>query len=87
MDSLNPKVSIYIPWVKGYEIYLEKAIKSIFDQTYLNLDLKVIIEGSNKKAKTICESFKEKEDFTFTINEKPIGLQKIGNLFAEEALS
>ncbi len=45
MKLVNPKVSIYIPCILGYERYLEKAIKSVFDQTYQNLDVKVIIEG------------------------------------------
>ena len=83
---VNPKVSIYIPCIVGYEIYLEKAIKSVLHQTYSNIDLKVIIEGTNKKAKSICENYKKYNNFNFTLNNEPIGLQKLGNIFAEEAL-
>ncbi len=86
MKSVNPKVSIYIPCVIGYEIYLDKAIESVFNQTYANIDLEVIIEGKNKKATKICESYRKKNNFKYKVNQKPIGLQKLGNIFAEEAL-
>ena len=86
MKSVNPKVSIYIPCVIGYEIYLDKAIKSVFNQTYANIDLEVIIEGKNKKATKICESYRKKNNFKYKVNQNPIGLQKLGNIFAEEAL-
>lgn len=83
---VNPKVSIYIPCIVGYELYLEKAIQSVFHQTYSNIDLKVIIEGENKKAKSICEYYQKYDNFKFALNNEPIGLQKLGNIFAEEAL-
>ena len=86
MKSVNPKVSIYIPCIIGYEKYLDKAIESVFNQTYANIDLEVIIEGENKKATTICELYRKKNNFKYKVNQKPIGLQKLGNIFAEEAL-
>ena len=86
MKSVNPKVSIYIPCIIGYEKYLDKAIESVFNQTYANIDLEVIIEGKNKQATEICDSYRKKNNFKYKVNQKPIGLQKLGNIFAEEAL-
>ena len=54
----NPKVSIVIPVYNGSN-YLREAIDSALAQTYKNIEVIVINDGSNDKGKTdkICKSY------------------------------
>ena len=57
----NPKVSIVIPVYNGSN-YLREAIDSALAQTYKNIEVIVINDGSNDKGKTdkICKSYGNK---------------------------
>ena len=59
--SFNPKVSIVIPVYNGSN-YLRKAIDSALGQTYKNIEVIVINDGSNDGGKTdkICKSYGNK---------------------------
>lgn len=50
-EILNPKVSIVIPVYNGYP-YLKYAIDCALDQTYSNVEILVINDGSNDDGKT-----------------------------------
>ena len=52
----KPKVSIIIPVYNG-EDYLEEAIKSALNQTYKNLEIIVVDDGSKDKTGKICEKY------------------------------
>ncbi len=56
--SFNPKVSIIIPVYNGSN-YLKEAIDSALAQTYKNIEIIVINDGSNDKGKTdkTCKSY------------------------------
>ncbi|MBP8689340.1 glycosyltransferase [Patescibacteria group bacterium] len=60
-QSFNPKVSIVIPVYNGSN-YLREAIDSALAQTYKNIEVIVINDGSNDKGKTdkICKSYGKK---------------------------
>ena len=57
----NPLVSIVIPVYNGSN-FLSEAIKSALNQTYENIEVLVINDGSNDNNETeeICKSFGEK---------------------------
>lgn len=55
----NPKVSIIIPVYNG-EKYIETAIRSALDQTYENIEIIVINDGSTDKTEEICTSYGNK---------------------------
>ncbi|MBR5662651.1 MAG: glycosyltransferase [Bacilli bacterium] len=54
-----PKVSIIIPVYNG-ENYLSYAIKSALRQTYSNLEIIVVNDGSTDKTAKICKKYKNK---------------------------
>ncbi len=60
-QSFNPKVSIVIPVYNGSN-YLREAIDSALAQTYKNIEVIVINDGSNDGGKTdkICKSYGNK---------------------------
>ena len=55
-----PKVSIIVP-VYNVEKYVEKCLISIINQTYKNIEIIIINDGSVDNSKKICESLKKKE--------------------------
>ena len=51
-------VSVIIPFYND-DLYVEKAVKSIQSQTYKNIEIIIIDDGSNQKAKTVLEQFNQ----------------------------
>ena len=66
-EKFNPLVSIIIPVYNG-EDYINDSIKSALEQTYKNIEIIVIDDGSTDKTKKICESFKNKIKYIFKEN-------------------
>ena len=60
-NIFNPKISIIIPVYNG-SYYVKEAIDSALAQTYKNIEIIVINDGSNDKGKTdkICKSYGNK---------------------------
>ena len=61
MSSFNPMVSIVIPVYNGSKL-LEEAIQSALNQTYKNIEVIIVNDGSNDNGKTeqVALSFKKK---------------------------
>lgn len=61
MNKFNPKVSIIIPVYNGSN-YIKEAISSALNQTYTNIEVIVINDGSNDNGKTkeIAKTFGKK---------------------------
>ena len=66
-EKFNPLVSVIIPVYNG-EDYINDSIKSALGQTYKNIEVIVIDDGSTDKTKKICESFKNKIKYIFKEN-------------------
>ena len=58
-DKFNPLVSIIIPVYNG-ENYLREAIDSALNQTYKNIEVIVVNDGSSDKTDEICKSYGSK---------------------------
>ena len=52
----DPKVSVIIPVYNG-ELYLEEALKSVFDQAYPHLEVVLVDDGSTDRSAEIAHSF------------------------------
>lgn len=59
MFTDNETVSIIIP-VYNAEKYLERCISSLFDQTYHDLEIVLIEDGSDDQSKAVCEEYNRK---------------------------
>lgn len=56
----NPLISIIVP-VYDVEKYLKKCIQSIVDQTYKNLEIILVDDGSSDNSGKICDEFAQKD--------------------------
>lgn len=77
MNKYFPLVSIVMP-VFNSERYLKLAIDSILDQTYENIELLIVDDGSTDKSVQIIRSFNSSK-IRFFQNEKNIGVSATRN--------
>lgn len=73
----SPLVSVIIPCY-NHEIYVEEALNSVFGQTYKNIELIVVDDGSSDNSVLIIEKIKKIHNFTF-ISQKNMGVCKTLN--------
>lgn len=59
-SEMNPKVSIIIP-VYNSERYLPRCLNSVIGQTYRNLEIILINDGSNDRSGQICDEYAERD--------------------------
>lgn len=59
MESNNLSVSIIVPVFNG-EAYIQKCINSLIKQTYENIEIIIINDGSEDKTESICSIFEQK---------------------------
>ena len=67
-----PKVTVYIP-VYNYGRFVERAIKSVFDQTLKDWELLVINDGSTDDTEAVLKKYESCEKVTI-VNQKNKGL-------------
>lgn len=72
------KVSIIIP-VYNVENYLEKCLRSVLQQTYHNLEIIVINDGSTDNCMMICKKYTEIDNRFILIEQKNAGLSAARN--------
>ncbi len=72
------KVSIIVP-VYNVEEYLEECLKSIIEQTYRNLEIILVDDGSTDSSGKICEDYKNKDSRIKVIHQKNQGLSAARN--------
>jgi len=68
----KPLVSIIVP-VYNTERYLKKCVDSILNQTYDNLELFLINDGSTDKSGALCDSFAQSDDRVRVIHKENEG--------------
>ena len=69
----TPTVSIIVP-VYNAETYLEQCIESITGQTYENIELLLVNDGSKDQSGSICDAFAKKDPRIKVIHQENQGL-------------
>ena len=70
---MDKKISIIVPIYK-VEKYLNKCIESICDQTYKNIEIILVDDGSQDSCGIICDKWKEKDKRIKVLHKKNGGL-------------
>lgn len=73
MSETNPKISVIVP-VYNAEKYLEQCIKSIQRQTYENIEIILVDDGSTDSSGEICEEYCAKDKRIRVIHQANQGL-------------
>ena len=68
----NPKVSIIVP-VYNSGLYLNKCLDSIIGQTYKNIEIIIINDGSKDNSDEIIKQYEKDPRIVYIKNEKPSG--------------
>lgn len=76
---MEDKVSIIVP-VYNVEKYLEKCLESIIKQTYLNLEILIIDDGSTDNSLSICNQYRDMDQRVCVIHKKNGGLSDARNV-------
>lgn len=77
-NTKEPLVSVIVP-VYNVEQYLEQCIKSIVNQTYHNLEIILVNDGSTDGSGTICEQYRKKDHRIQVIHQENRGLSGARN--------
>ena len=81
---LKEKISVIIP-IYNVEEYLDKCIKSIINQSYRNLEIILVNDGSTDNSLSICNRYKKNDNRIILINKKNGGLSSARNAGMEVA--
>lgn len=81
---MNNKISIIVP-IYNTEKYLERCFQSLINQSYENLEIILINDGSNDNSLDICNKYKEKDDRIIVINKKHSGVSDSRNIGIKRA--
>ena len=80
-NKINPKVSIIIP-VYNSERYIERCINSILNNTYKNIEIIIINDGSTDSSEKIILQLKKENDeiikYYYKTNEGPAKARNLG---------
>lgn len=78
------KISIIVP-IYNVERYLNQCVKSIINQTYKNLEIILVDDGSPDNSGKLCDEYKEKDERIIVIHKKNGGLSDARNAGIEVA--
>ena len=75
---MTEKITVIVP-VYNVEHYLSKCLDSILKQTYQNLEIIVVNDGSTDNSGTICQEYAQKDDRIVYIEKENGGLSDARN--------
>lgn len=81
---MNKLLSVIVP-IYNVQKFLKKCILSIINQTYKNLEIILVNDGSTDKSQEICESFLKLDNRIHLINKDNGGLSDARNVGIEYA--
>lgn len=80
----NEKISIIIP-VYNVEKYIDKCVQSAINQTYKNIEIVLIDDGSPDNCGKLCDEYAKKDDRIKVIHKKNGGLSDARNVGIKNA--
>lgn len=80
----NKLVSIIVP-VYNVEKYLPKCVDSLINQTYKNVEIILVDDGSTDQSGNICDTYLEKDNRIVVLHKKNGGLSDARNFGIEYA--
>ena len=83
---IEEKISVIVP-VYNVEAYLEKCVESILRQTYTNLEILLINDGSTDNSGDLCDQLALRDQRIRVIHKENGGLSDARNIGIEEASS
>lgn len=72
------KITVIVP-VYNVDPFLERALKSLTEQTYTNLQILLIDDGSTDKSGEICEEWSKKDERIQCVHQKNAGVSAARN--------
>jgi len=75
---MQPKISIVVP-VYNVENYLSECLDSICSQTYTNLEIICVNDGSSDSSLQICQNFKARDHRIIVLNQNNQGVSEAKN--------
>ncbi|MFW3496702.1 glycosyltransferase family 2 protein [Aerococcus viridans] len=82
MNKVTPLVSVIIPFFSGKD-WLEEALKSVFNQTYKNLEVILVNDGSVENIDAILECYSGKIKYFYQDNKGASSARNTGIDLAE----
>lgn len=79
----KPQISVIIP-VYNVELYLRKCLDSVLNQTYRNLEIILVDDGSTDNSGAICDEYSEKDARIQVYHTENRGLSAARNLGLNE---
>ena len=77
-------VSIIVP-VYNLENYIERCVESLINQTYTNIEIILVVDGSRDRSDEICDGFAEKDSRIKVIHKENGGLSSARNCGIDNA--
>ena len=81
---MREKISVIVPVYNGQD-YIERCLQSIINQTYKNLEIIIVDDGSEDNSLNIINKIKATEDRLIIINNKHSGVSAARNSGIENA--
>jgi len=78
MDKQKDKISVIIP-VYNVEKYLERCIRSVCEQTYTNLEIILVDDGSPDSCPLMCDEYAKKDKRILVIHKSNGGISSARN--------
>lgn len=75
----SEKISVVVPIYNVKEQYLRQCIESIIEQTYNNIEIILIDDGSNNNCKLICKEYENKDKRIVVVQQKNQGVSVARN--------
>ena len=78
----NSLISVIVP-VYNVEKYLPQCLNSIINQTYKNIEVVLVDDGSTDDSGNICEEYKKNDERIIVVHQKNSGLSAARNVGIE----